>query len=195
MYEYRLKLIRSNRKTILLKIDRDLSVTVNAPRYISKTELDRFIESKSGWIQKHLELAKRARAESESINFNSQMLSELKKQASAVLPERVGYYAEVLNVKYSKLTVRLNISNWGSCSSKGNLNFNALLMLMPPEVIDYVVVHELCHRLFMNHSPKFWSAVSTVLPDCDRSRKYLAENGGKYITALRNFKQTEQLKM
>ena len=69
---------------------------------------------------------------------------------------------------------------WGSCSTKGNLNFNWKLVLMPPEILDYVVVHELAHRLQMNHSAAFWAEVGKILPDYRERRQWLKVNGQKY---------------
>lgn len=68
----------------------------------------------------------------------------------------------------------------GSCSAKGNLNFNWKLVLMPPEILDYVVVHELAHRLQMNHSAAFWAEVGKILPDYRERRQWLKVNGQKY---------------
>ena len=79
--------------------------------------------------------------------------------------------------EYGRVTVRCQRTKWGSCTSQGNLNFNCLLMLCPPEVIDSVVVHELCHRKEMNHSPRFWAEVEKILPDYKISRKWLKDHG------------------
>ena len=92
-------------------------------------------------------------------SYLKMIILQQKKLASKALdyiPGRVKYYADIIGVTYGKITIRNQKTRWGSCSSKGNLNFNCLLMLMPPEVIDYVVVHELCHRKQMNHSKAFW---------------------------------------
>jgi predicted metal-dependent hydrolase len=80
-------------------------------------------------------------------------------------------------VSYGRITIRNQKTRWGSCSGKGNLNFNCLLMLAPPEVLDYVVVHELCHRREMNHSPRFWALVEQVLPDWRQRRQWLKTHG------------------
>ena len=80
--------------------------------------------------------------------------------------------------------MRRQRSKWGSCSSAGNLNFNCLLLLAPLEVLDYVVVHELCHRLEMNHSPRFWAEVRRVLPDYEAARGWLREEGGSLMARL-----------
>ena len=90
--------------------------------------------------------------------------------------------------KSSVLTIAVLPCNqrtrWGSCSSKGNLNFNCLLMLCPEDVRDYVVVHELCHRKELNHSPRFWAEVAKVLPGYAVQRKWLKESGGTIIRRL-----------
>ena len=105
-------------------------------------------------------------------------------QALQVIPDRVRHYAALIGVRYGRITIRNQKSKWGSCSAKGNLNFNCLLMLCPPEVLDYVVVHELCHRKEMNHSPKFWAEVEKYVPDYMTQRKWLKDEGSRLITRL-----------
>ena len=90
-----------------------------------------------------------------------------------------------MGVTYGRITIRNQVSRWGSCSSVGNLNFNCLLMLAPPEVRDYVVVHELCHRKEMNHSPAFWAEVEKMIPDYKAHKKWLKDNGTALISRLR----------
>ena len=100
------------------------------------------------------------------------------------IPQRVKHYACQMGVSYGRITIRSQRTRWGSCSSKGNLNFNCLLMLAPMQVIDYVVVHELCHRLHMNHSAAFWTEVAKIMPDYALWRKWLKENGRAILTQL-----------
>ena len=104
-------------------------------------------------------------------------IRRLAQEAVRVIPERVAYYAPKVGVTYGRITIRNQRSRWGSCSSKGNLNFNCLLMLAPMEVIDSVVVHELCHRLEMNHSRRFYEHVLRVYPDYYRYHDWLKKNG------------------
>ena len=111
-------------------------------------------------------------------------LPRLKKQARAYLTARVRYFAPIIGVEYGQIAIRAQKTRFGSCSSKGNLNFNCILMRMPPVIVDYVVVHELCHRKQVNHSAAFWSEVEKVLPDYRKARKWLRENGRFYIAAL-----------
>ena len=97
--------------------------------------------------------------------------------AKKVIPEKVAYYARLMNVTYGRISIRKQKTRWGSCSNKGNLNFNCLLMMMPPEVLDYVIVHELSHRLEMNHSKRFWAQVEKVIPDYKTQKTWLKEHG------------------
>ena len=89
-----------------------------------------------------------------------------------------------MGVTYGRSTIRSQHTRWGSCSARGNLNFNCLLALTPPEVLDYVVVHELCHRKELNHSPAFWAEAERVLPDYKNRRNWLKENGTALIARL-----------
>lgn len=94
-------------------------------------------------------------------------------KAREVIARRTAYFADVMGVDYGRITIREQKTRWGSCSSAGNLNFNWKLILLPPEVLDYVVVHELAHRREMNHSENFWKIVEQVLPDYKECRKML----------------------
>ena len=109
------------------------------------------------------------RGKHEKITF--EQVKELADHAVEYIPKRVKYYAEKENFVYNKITIKNLVSRWGSCSTKGNLNFNCLLMLTPDYVIDYVVVHELCHLREMNHSEKFWAEVEKIMPDYQRAER------------------------
>ena len=106
------------------------------------------------------------------------------KQAKADLPPRAAFFASLLGVSYGRITIRKQKTRWGSCSGKGNLNFNCLLMLCPSRARDYVVAHELCHRKEMNHSPRFWAEVEKLLPDYRVWRQWLKEEGQKIIRRI-----------
>lgn len=177
--------IRSNRKTVAIQVNSDLSVTVRAPRSVSEKDIEEILKKKEAWISKHIEKIKetKERFEAEPTEkLTREKVIALADEALKVIPERVEYFAKVIGVTYGKITVRNQKTRWGSCSSKGNLNFNCLLMLAPPEVLDYVVVHELCHRKQMNHSKAFWLEVEKVLPDYKEARKWLKEEGSQMIT-------------
>lgn len=108
-------------------------------------------------------------------------IADLTSTAKMYFPEKVAYYSKIMNVNYGRITIRHQKTRWGSCSKKGNLNFNCLLMLAPEYVRDYVVVHELAHRKEMNHSQNFWSIVEEVIPSYRTSKKWLKENGVELI--------------
>ena len=104
-------------------------------------------------------------------------MKELAERARHDLTMRCAFWAEKVGVSYGRISIRHQKTKWGSCSSKGNLNFNCLLMLAPETVRDYVVVHELCHRKQMNHSEAFWAEVERVLPGYREARKWLKTHG------------------
>ena len=105
-------------------------------------------------------------------------------KALQIIPERVKYYAPLVGVNYGRITIRNQKTRWGSCSEQGNLNFNCLLVMMPMEVLDSVVVHELCHRKHMNHSKEFYAEVYKVFPQYDKWNKWLKENGSSFICRM-----------
>ncbi len=183
------EVIRSRRKTLGIEITTDLKVRIRAPYYVSDTEIMRFVIRNTDWIEKHLEkMAKKAREAEEhrrEIEFLSATeIRELAGQAMTDIPQRLQKYAPLVGVNYGRVTIRNQRSRWGSCSSRGNLNFNCLLMLTPEAVRDYVVVHELCHRKQMNHSPKFWAEVERVLPEYREQKAWLRKHGQSLIERL-----------
>lgn len=175
------QIIRSARRTIAIQIGPDGKVLVRCPNGLCTAQIHKFVESKASWIHKQL---LRQREVSQAPLFTQQQLRDLVQKAQGVITQRVAYFAPQVGVRYGRITIRTQRTRWGSCSSKGNLNFNGLLMLAPPEVLDYVVVHELCHRKEMNHSARFWAAVERVLPDYRKDRKWLRENGSALIGRL-----------
>lgn len=90
---------------------------------------------------------------------------------------RVAYYHALTRGNYTSITIRDQKSRWGSCSSRGTLSFNYRLIFAPPKVLDYVVVHELCHLTHMNHSKDFWNMVEQIMPDYKIYKTWLREHG------------------
>ena len=99
-----------------------------------------------------------------------------RQQAKLHLPRRTREIAETIGLKYGRVYIRNQKTRWGSCSSKGNLNFNLRLMMAPPAAIDYVIIHELCHLVHMNHSRAFWALVAKHCPDWQDWREWFKEN-------------------
>ena len=180
------KLIRSSRRTIGLEIRPDGELIVRAPHRASIREIEKIILEKKDWIIKHQLLAAKKAGEREEMlsklePFTFEEIQELADKMQVDFPPRVRQYAEKIGVRYGRITIRLQKTRWGSCSSKGNLNFNCLLMCTPREVQDYIIVHELCHRVEMNHSPRFWELVETYMPDYKNSEKWLKTEGRKLM--------------
>ncbi len=173
------KIIRSRRKTVAIHITREGTVELRCPLKFPTRECGPIIESRRSWIEKQL-----AKIPPQMPPYTPQELADMKKAILPKLEERVKYFAPLVGADHGKITVRSQKSRWGSCSRDGNLSFNCLLSQVPPEVLDYVVVHELCHRKQMNHSPAFWQEVERILPQYRQPRKWLKENGGRLIRRL-----------
>lgn len=180
------QLIRSARKTIAIQIKENGTVIVRAPHRCSRSAVDDFIRIKQDWIQKHLDRLGSSRdVQEEKIRSGEiaplpqtrEEILECRRQAAAVFAERTAYYSGLMQVSYQKITIREQKTRWGSCSSKGNLNFNWRLVLAPEGVLNYVVVHELAHRREMNHSPRFWQIVADIMPEYQQYRDWLRHYG------------------
>jgi hypothetical protein len=159
-----------------LEITRDLRVIVRAPINMPTYKIRAFINDKSDWINSKLtQMEKQQEVQYNIPTMGDEEIKQLHDRAVIVLRQKTEYYAKVIGVDYGKITIRHQKTRWGSCSARGNINYNCALMLVPDELQDYVVVHELCHRLHMNHSPEFWDEVAKVLPDYRQRRKWLKE--------------------
>ncbi|HMO78373.1 MAG TPA: M48 family metallopeptidase [Candidatus Paceibacterota bacterium] len=88
-----------------------------------------------------------------------------KEIARTILKEHLEHFAPLCEVTFKRVAIRNQKRRWGSCTSRGNLNFSYRLVFLPKELCDYVVVHELCHLKQMNHGPAFWAEVAKVLPN------------------------------
>lgn len=174
------QIIKSERKTIAIQIKTDGQVIVRCPRRMRMEDAKAFVESKTDWINKHLAKL----TSQETARFTEKEIADLREQARTLVTQRAEYYASLIGVTYNHIAIRARHTRWGSCSGKGNLNFNCLLALVPPEVLDYVVVHELCHRKELNHSDCFWAEVERILPDYRKREKWLKENGAKLIAKI-----------
>ncbi len=179
-----MKIIRSaKRRTFCLEIKPREGVIVRVPLWATQEQVEKFINDHKDWIEKHLkamEVRLMKERQKETVPVDKLTMDEIRAlsdKALKVIPERVQHYAPLLGVKYGRITIRNQRSRWGSCSDRKNLNFNCLLMLTPPEVIDSVVVHELAHLKEMNHSDRFYAEVLRVFPGYRKWDRWLKENG------------------
>ena len=172
------ELIRAKRRSMSLKVDLDGTITVRAPYRTPVQTADWFVEGHRDWIEVRLKAGARIMAERPS--YTDRERAEGRKQAAEVIKARCRYYAPVMGVSYGTVTIREQKTRWGSCSTKGNLNFNWKLVLMPEHVMDYVVIHELAHRKEMNHSARFYAVVAQQMPDYKVWQSWLKEHGREY---------------
>ncbi|HJC47064.1 MAG TPA: M48 family metallopeptidase [Candidatus Lachnoclostridium pullistercoris] len=178
------EVIYSERKTLGLEVTADGRVRARVPRRAGDRAVKQFVEEKKDWIlEKYLLQRERSRRRQEAApdrdyEKDPALEARYRELARAVISQRAAYFAAKMGVTFGRISIRAQKTRWGSCSSRGNLNFNWKLILMPPEILDYVVVHELAHRKQMNHSKLFWAEVERVLPDYRERRRWLKENGG-----------------
>ena len=176
-----INIIRSQRRSVSIEIKTD-GILIRAPRWMSRRKINALLWEKQDWIQKHLDKMRERKEMLEQVqSYTEEEIRALVEKAKAVIPEKVQKYAPIVGVDYGRITIRNQKTRWGSCSGKGNLNFNCMLMRTPDEVIDYVVVHELCHRKHMDHSAAFYAEVERVLPEYRKYRKWLKENGSTIL--------------
>ena len=179
--EMNIKIIRSKRRTIAVGVKNGEAV-VRAPYYVTKNEIENFVAANAEWIAGRIAEQKIKEEKNRNIRvLTDAELAELKRQALIVVPARVRAYAPLVGVTFGRITVRSQKTRWGSCSAKGNLNFNLSLMRAPLEVLDYVVVHELTHRKHMNHSKEFWADVARVMPEYKLAEKWLKDHGDEIM--------------
>ena len=176
--------IRSGRKTVSIQVKPN-EVIIRAPMRMKEKEIEKFVEAKRNWIEKHLKSLSEKQKALENIEpYSDEEISSFVKKAKEIIPNKVEFYADKIGVTYNRITIRCQRTRWGSCSSKGNLNFNCLLVLLPDEIIDSVIVHELCHRKHMNHSAKFYEEVEKVFPEYRKCHEWLNRNGSKYMSRI-----------
>ncbi len=208
--QYTLK--RRMRKSILIRVTPECKVEVLAPKRVSNSFIEGFLQSKTSWIKKSLDakravLEKRAAYQLDSLMFlgknypvkpysgqelifdgsafclphaeqdcQRQMIQRwYRAQGIDILKKRVAYWAEIMHLQYQSVKLTDARRRWGSCSGKNNLNFSWRLLFASGKDIDSVVIHELAHTVFHDHSENFWKIVYAYCPDYDVSRRQLKE--------------------
>ena len=168
-----IKIKRSMRKSIALQV-KNSQLIVKAPFFVTKNYIMDFIDKHKDWIEKRISNQKESK-----ININK--IEEYKKQAREYIPNRVKEIAEKYGYNYNKIRITSAKTRWGSCTSQKNLNFTFRLILTPPEIIDYVICHELSHLKHMNHSRHFWNEVLIMDKNYKQHDKWLKENASYFV--------------
>lgn len=179
------RLIRARRKTLSIRITQEGNLEIRAPLGMPKGEIEAFLKEKAQWIETHRAKVLAEYAQGQEAPLGEEEILTLAEQMRQRLPEKLNRHAASMGVTFGRVTIRCQQTRWGSCSSRGNLNFNCLLMLAPEEVLDYVVVHELAHRKQMNHSALFWQEVAGECPDYKKSLRWLKDRGGALLSRAR----------
>lgn len=179
------RLIRARRKTLSIRITQEGDLEIRAPLGMPKGEIEAFLMEKAQWIETHRAKVLAEYAQGQEAPLGEEEILTLAEQMRQRLPEKLNRHAASMGVTFGRVTIRCQQTRWGSCSSRGNLNFNCLLMLAPEEVLDYVVVHELAHRKQMNHSALFWQEVARECPDYKKSLRWLKDRGGALLSRAR----------
>ncbi len=172
--EYTLRVSKRARR-MRLAVYCDGSFVVTAPRNISESIIEQFIIQKSQWVIDKLEYFR---------NVSGQVLAkgtkkdytEHKDKALALAQKRIEYFNKIYGFEFNKINIKNQKTRWGSCSKKGNLNFNYKIVLIPERLADYIIAHELCHLKEFNHSQKFWNLVAKIIPDYLEMRKELKKH-------------------
>ncbi len=168
MREYELKRsARARRMRITISLDSRVIVTV--PQQYSLDAVPRFVAKHAAWIQKAI-VKNRDR---HVIRLVRKDIPMLKRRAAVLSSARCEYFARQYGTVFKKISIRAQKSRWGSCSRKRTLSFNYKIATLPEQIRDYIIVHEVCHLLHMNHSPVFWNAVEQTIPNHRVIRKTL----------------------
>ena len=158
-----------------LEVRRDGNVIVRAPLRTGLPRIKKFVNQKQEWVLGCLERTKEYREQKPlSADLSESKRNVYIRKAKETITKRASYFARLMGVSYRNITIREQKTRWGSCSSEGNLNFNCRLLFVPDRIVDYVVIHELAHRRFMNHSKAFWKEVEKYMPDYKEQKKLLS---------------------
>lgn len=171
---YSLKISNKARR-MRLAIYCDGSCVVTAPKSMSENLIEKFIIEKSQWIITKIDLFKKSGYKLGKINNRDEYI-KYKNKAFEIAQKRVEHFNAIYKFDVNKINIKNQKTRWGSCSRKGNLNFNYKIALLPKEMSDYIIVHEICHLKEFNHSQKFWNLVAKAMPDYLEIKKRLKFN-------------------
>jgi predicted metal-dependent hydrolase len=165
---------RTNRaRRIVISVHSNTDVVVTMPMQMPVARAEHFVFSKMPWIVATQEKMRKKFEGKISLKQSRKEYEELKEQTRIFVEARLKHFNQHYNFSYKRISIRMQRSRWGSCSRKGNLNFNYKLIQLPQALADYIVVHELCHLKQFNHSHAFWNLVTETIPNHIELRKVL----------------------
>ncbi len=171
--EYELR-ISKRAKVVRLAVYHDGSFIVTMPMRASESAVEKFITKKAEWIIKKVTYAKN-NPKIKLTQGGKKEYKKYKEEARVLVLQRLDHFNKIYNFKWENISIKNTKTRWGSCSGKGNLNFNYKIVLLPTELSDYIVVHELCHLREFNHSKNFWKLVSKAVPKYLELRKQIKQ--------------------
>ncbi|MFC1755907.1 M48 family metallopeptidase [Patescibacteria group bacterium] len=170
------EVIRSKRKSISIRVTDEGVVVIRAPKKVSEQSINKFIRKSEKWIDKKLVDMNLQNSKLDDYQFTKKQINSFKKRAKVTIKDRLDELSIEVGIKYNTFRLSGAKKRWGSCSNKRTVSINWRLILAPPEIIDYVIIHELIHLKHMNHSKRFWKEVQKHIPDYKEKRKWLNEN-------------------
>lgn len=171
--EYKLKKsIRS--KNIRISVSYGAGVLVTAPQFVSNKTIDDFVGKNAVWIREKMHNFLKLK-DKKIIKTGRRDYLKNKEIARRIISQRVEYYNKYYNFKFNRISIKNQKTLWGSCSGDGNLNFNYALIKLSKEMLDYVIVHEMCHLWEFNHSKEFWRLVGLTIPNCKKIKKEMKD--------------------
>lgn len=170
VFHYMLRRRRGTRR-VSISLHPEHGVILSLPWYVSVVAGEQFLRSKAEWVEK--KIAWFIKHPVNTLTIPKTDVSRLKRQALQLVHARLAFFNQHYKFMYKKISIRQQKTRWGSCSKSGTISFNLKLALVDPALVDYVVVHELCHVKEMNHSAKFWTLVAETIPDYKERRKKL----------------------
>ena len=163
----------SRARRLRITIQGDGKILVTVPWLMSVGRAKKFVEEKSDWIEKSLKKVKNNKRESLLDKGRRKDYLDNKKAARKLVERKLTEFNRIYNFQYNRIAIRDQKTRWGSCSSKKNLNFNYRIVFLSEELVDYLIVHELCHLGEMNHSRKFWELTEQTVPNSRRVSREL----------------------
>ena len=167
----------SRAKRMRLTVRRDGTVALTVPARFSELAAERFLREKAGWVMSKVDYFGKLLPVAPILHHGRRDYLKHKEAARAVIEAKVRQFGALYGYSHGRISVKNQKSCWGSCSRRGNLNFNYKLLFLPEKLQDYVIIHELCHLKELNHSQKFWGLVAQTVPNHGAIRKELRASG------------------
>ena len=167
--------IRSRRaRRVIISVSPTKGVRVSVPVRTSFRKAFDFVDTKKGWIQKHLAIIEKNEHRKQTLGIPFQTIDTA--DARKRITDRLYYLAGEHGFTCNHVTIRQQKTRWGSCSPKNNISLNIKLVLLPENLLDYVILHELVHTRVHNHSKKFWAELDKYIVDSKAMAKRLRTN-------------------